>query len=468
MADLSLDDELRFRRKAMATTTTINHINDDNDTDELPGNKDSALLTPSIPPPLPQKSDLTKSGNKQGMFDLRPLDMRDGNDQYGRPHISAIGNAHEQPNHSGINANDIISMKARLRTTSGKKPENGINEQTQTVTTKLTPRNPIKRHQSTPSTDANDMLNEMANLRKQVDEMRRMRSSGGQALPQRKQSIDYEPEVISTPKRMSLSSTQSYFTDDTNTDRIEGWIERIEPPTKKEDENVTLRPSMTQRRRSRSLKSTTTNGESEHDVVNDMTVAKTNGILKAKKTKSRAPSVCFSFPDGNSEISEESKDDIIDFKIETPEAGTYEYISNQLNIREPFTQVELNVLHAICEEYAEIASLTLAKRKLFARTLPPHERVYGFIASTKKSGWVEKSDIKRGALNSKTLDFLFSVTLRRRSKKIEGHTLNLKGFNEGRTLDERRFKRIIESAFERRSYLFNCIVGKLSDYSRIR
>jgi hypothetical protein len=142
-------------------------------------------------------------------------------------------------------------------------------------------------------------------------------------------------------------------------------------------------------------------------------------------------------------------------------------ICERFMIEGPFLDDELNVLHVICTEYINIAALTLSRKGAFSRTKPHHQRVYYYLASSRRSKWF---DIKRSTIpssESRLLDFIFRKILRSRSLTIRKPTMQLDGLDRNRVLDTYRFEKIMSRVFQRRKALIEAAVGDLTDFKMI-
>lgn len=491
MADLSLADQLKFRRKAFTTQGTL--IPESEEAKVIANSSAMTLnmSTPPPPPPLP----LSVNGDQERIkpkqvFDLRPREMKVGPDKFNRPPREIIGDGININAGQPISAMDLTLMRSKLKsslshenpyksdpvtgllTEESRKREKSFRSQNKHVDDWKDEFRSKERKYELNADDQEGYSHEYEFLddgrRKVIYDKKQSTSNANRPgnIKQKYAISDQSSEIDSEAFNKALKYIHKMEqSDKINESHIENWRLKVNP------DPSGLKQLPIQSEELENLQTHTNSNMSESGVSRTSKVSKTQTLNTSRKSKNRqhrAPSVCFSFPEGNDEISEISNDDIINVNAEHPEYGSYEFVCKKLEIREPFVQPELNVLHAICEEYFEIANLTFAKRRFSLRSLPHNERVYDFLASRRKSGWLEKGDIARGVNCSRTLDFLFSVTLRRKSKKIEGHTLNLEGFKAGRILDIHRFTRIVKDAYIRRNYLFECSVGKLHEYNKIK
>lgn len=486
MADLNLNDQLKFRRKAMTTQTTIQieNVDDEEDHKRIGLNfEEDQLCTNLPPPPAPSPPKLNGDGmyRDQKKFDLRPENMKnDLNQIQGKPSISIIDNNELRNPLAALTAKEFINGRARLS-----KPQNEVKPISSEVVENTTrrkslPADPVKgqAHKRRASNNDDSILTKKANLAIEIAKLQtQMKIEEDRIEAITKDEFREDHNTFEEP--LKCQRRQSNFSE-----RSEEIIERedddpIEPTRRDWERLLNMKSNsikMLSNGKERSTKSAeksvtakegTSKIESAPSEARSIRSIQLNGVMKRSRSR-RAPSVCFSFPEGNDELSEVSADDIIDFEKQVPDHGTYGYISTELNVREPFNSCELNVLHAMCEEYRQIAELTFVKRLFQIRSLTPQERVYNFLGSRRRSKWLEKSDVVKGVMYSKVLDYLFTATIRSRSRTIRGYVLTLKGFGEGKTLSISRFSTIIKDAFQRRDYLFKCAVGDLKRYQDIK
>jgi len=484
MADIDINDVIKFRRAYIASRTTMNDCNDDDMTIE-PSDSISVMKTPPpipMPPPMPMMH--TGKGTKRNkgdhsVFDLRPKDMKVGPDVLHRPSPRSFGFDDSAKFSRPFSQNELQSAKVKLRkvnATNDKsdRSDHGSNNE---LKVKILNKSRSQFQESTYKTKESDTIKRKSNGTLSTES-----KSKGKTKHEVKSIINdftkllFEPtDVNSQSRKANIDRLRARFNhnralpadeeDQTWFKRIEKWLRDVEDVN--ED-------TLTDKQRDTLVTVIVESDDNDHTDNHSKTSHETQ-LRKSKRRPSnstsrsiRTPSVCFSHPEGNDSLSEVSADDIVNIKRKQPNFGSYDYICDQLEIREPFNNSELNVLHAMCCEYKTLTELTYAKRIFQIRSMQHSNRIYNFLASHRRSGWLEKGDITKGVNNCRTLDFIFTTILRRRSKRISGYTLNLDGFKKGKTLDIERFSRIMISAFNRREYLFKCAVGELVSYSSIK
>lgn len=453
MADLSIQDQVKLKRGAFASTTTMRtNILDIPDDDMHPDSSDDNMPPPPPPPPpMPKKS----QRNRNDIFDLRPKSMIEEGDSVGKPHIDVLGEGINLPNVSNISALELQDFRKKLRPVKRREPISKKTDAPSIANKAIAQKG--KNH--------SNYKENGPRLTNEKQQPKRKDSMLSRAMSDSEVSDPDDHEVYPSDNRRIRSNKRK---EPTNLTRTRQDHDEIIQPEDSISQIISKPATQIKTSRRRSLVDTIIDQDDEDERRTDISTGSTRGRPIMKSSKQRSPSICFSFPNGNESISEVSDDDLVKDVKQRPAYGSFQFICNELNIREPFTEPELNVLHTMCEEYVQIANLTFAKKKFFVRSLPHEERVYNFLGSRKKSGWLEKADVGQGVMSSKTLEFLFSVTIRRRSRRIDGETLNLKGFTKGRTLTVARFSTIMRDAFMRREYLFNCAVGRLHAYTEIK
>lgn len=176
-------------------------------------------------------------------------------------------------------------------------------------------------------------------------------------------------------------------------------------------------------------------------------------------------SVMFHLSDAEEQRSEASSEDV----IENVAIGE-DYLTqtaDKLLIHGPYVDDELNVFHELCSEYTRAAKITFAQRSHFSRTRPPHERVYGFLGSNKRSKWANRRDWTSVTNDFRLLDYLFRKTIRSKTQKISSPGLNIEHFSDGRRLHPERFRAIMKAAFIRRDELLYTVVGEIKAFGSI-
>jgi hypothetical protein len=490
MADLSLHDVLKFRRAAIVPQSVLSAET------TVPIADSSIRVTsataPPPPPPIPPRpkgKDVMKGNPGKGShskFDLRPSEMKVGPDPEGRPTPRAIGFADTQHFDQLIDKETLINVMSKLRKVNKNESSPPPHEPDCEHCINASIRNCGCR------IDDNLPSEEVIVLNNQTHIPIRMKALPVEQdlPPQYKTDQNFISELLkeikTTPQLGKLlqelgKPTSTKFDgmvfDPNEAISDEDWIKRIHNwRTSIEDDrmptNEEIKISVPPKAKPNEVDAISNGSKTEASCVDEVatksSISQGKSRTRTSRTRSRrASSVCFSFPDGDEGLSEISKDDLADVHKRNAKPGSYDFICDELEIREPFKDNELNVLHALCIEYATIAELTYSKRTFLVKSLPHHHRVYNYLRSNAKSEWLEKGDVARGRNNSKALEFIFSVILRRKSRKINGYTLNLSGFKEGRTLTPERFSRIMSDAFKRRNYLFKCAVGLLEEFSSL-
>lgn len=487
MADLSIDDALRFRRNFIASKTSLGLSNDELHLDKMnDSNENRNVIPPRVPsPPGAEKLSVNVryGPRKESIFDLRPHDMRDTPDKFGRPSPRSFGIKDHEMIGRPFTADELSKAKMNLKKVKNPDPlsrnhnsygsirssePDGVEvRHCENARPNIPPAPPLPIYKPYRKEDENtdNARNELAfNYVERHPMTEDLLKSIGMS---RTKLNDLSHDDMKRLKRRFARKKESLST---RSDKkwfkwIEEWLNDIDEVS---IDSAILDDHVKKQMYSNELVTSKVNNAKKIDNDQIQLKRSTDSNRQSNARSHRTRSVCFSHPEGNDELSEVSADDIVDVKHSRVNYGSYTYICDQLEIREPFNNPELNVLHSMCCEYVTIAELTYAKRLFTIKSMTHNERVYNFLASSRKSGWLEKGDISRGINNCKTLDFIFSITLRRKSKIISGYTLNLDGFRKGRVLNTERFSRIMINAFDRRKYLFRCAVGELESYSKIK
>jgi hypothetical protein len=269
-------------------------------------------------------------------------------------------------------------------------------------------------------------------------------------------SSEEDDKVRNWIQNVEVGSTISRYTSGEQGAHPKPQAIQTKPHGRKDSVQDTPSPILRNRRRRRN----------DDDNVSMKSRAKSiiSGTSERSLTKSMK-SVLFNIAGAEEVRSEQSSDDIANIN----QAGSdgIGRTCDKFTIHGPYVDDELNVYHELCSEYQKAAEATFARRSMFSRTKPAHERVYGFIGSDRRSKWVNRNEWTSATNDYKLLDHLFRSTIRSRSQRIKSPGLELEHFKKDRRLDMTRFRQIMKGAFNRRDALLHSIVGKSNPFDRI-
>jgi len=263
---------------------------------------------------------------------------------------------------------------------------------------------------------------------------------------------DLVDEKFETLSRLDApEDAESEFTDRGKRKSKSKMRERTRSPSN--NHKRSKRSSLKRRSSIDSLKSTKTN-KSRASSLNSVT-------SYAKSIKS----VIFRNTEEEELFSEIEDDEVAN--IDRGTLGFIDYTSKKFTIHGPFCDAELNVYHAICDEYIKASDISFAKATIFSRTKQAHYRVYALLGSNRRSSLTNRNDWTKISNELQVLDFLFRKTIRSTTKRIRNPKMILEYFDEGRTLDERRFYNVMKSIFEKRDSLFRALRVNLTPFKDI-
>lgn len=452
MADLSFEDQLKFRRSQMAYTDLGTSVA------ESTKSTLSKASVDTIPPPPPMPPSINYK------VDLRPIDMQDGNKGW-KPHVNAVvhpKNREVKP--SNPSAEEIQAQIKKMR--SNKKGKNVLedDEPSHRMSEPLTP----------PSSPSDTRKSQMTpNSMRREPKLSEPQSGNHRSASQnvKTNSNDALEQKIAKLEQMLLNQkmeTQTILSDrlkryvESNTGKSADDYSEVNVPTCSSIPDIPPVNVKTDIRPMDSASAISSPSRSDDGKSIRSEATAKSGILRHKRSRSISFSLENDEEDDRSVI---SKDDIVD--IEQGADDDLGTLCEKFSVSGPYNDDELNLVHAICSEYTAAARMTLARRSFFSRKSAHYVRVYSYLASNRRSKWLNTSDWTSGMTQTKILDYLFRKTLRSRTLKINMPLMQLDGLDQGRTLTEHRFKKIIKTLFTKRDELVLSIVGATPKFESI-
>lgn len=497
MVDINTEEEIKLRRKHFVSQVTLNQGFDGakQARSESGDSEYESVAVAKIPPPppIPLNDAFNHSDSKYGLANERA--------ERSRPHVNAV----VQPIHRELktvpfNASQLNDAKRRLRSVNGS--ENGASEIKPNVLN---------------NSETEHLRQEMNNLQQMIDMLKaneralsikstQRRNSDGSwtvipkghainnnernpnvasdndsseqpPIPPRpkpkvreiEQSRPVNPPQTVRPPKQTSTPPRGFDTSLLGDDKFREWMSNLISDNLERRTNVGSvddQPQYDKRHKIELKGKSSALKKGPLSIISD-----TKSRISAKSSATRRSltksmkSVIFRSTNEEEVTSEVSSNDIAD--VNEGEIQGIDHTCDKFMIHGPFIDNELNVFHALCNEYAKATEMTFGKRSPFSRTRPHHERVYALIGSDKRSKWLNRKDWTAGITEFKLLDFLFRKTIRSKSRTIKMPKMALEHLEEGKPLTPTRLRKIMMKSFDRRDQLMKNIIGNISDFDRL-